>query len=56
MKLKACTNGPRRLAVELGLATRIGLDDTLILPDGTPAAGNAELVAAASALVNERHG
>ncbi len=36
-----------RLAVRLGLATRIGLEDTLLLPDGTPATSNAELVAAA---------
>jgi uncharacterized protein (DUF849 family) len=36
-----------RLAVRLGLATRIGLEDTLVLPDGRRAAGNAELVEAA---------
>ncbi|MFG2355479.1 3-keto-5-aminohexanoate cleavage protein [Streptomyces sp. NPDC048521] len=36
-----------RLAVRLGLATRIGLEDTLLLPDGRPAASNAQLVAAA---------
>ncbi|MFC8349286.1 3-keto-5-aminohexanoate cleavage protein [Streptomyces sp. NPDC057280] len=35
-----------RLAGRLGLATRIGLEDTLLLPDGEPAASNAELVAA----------
>lgn len=34
-----------RLARELGLDTRIGLEDTLTRPDGTPAASNAELVA-----------
>ncbi|UQA96315.1 3-keto-5-aminohexanoate cleavage protein [Streptomyces halobius] len=39
-----------RLAAELGLATRIGIEDTLLLPDGTTAAGNAELVSAARAL------
>ncbi len=33
-----------RLAGELGLATRIGVEDTLLLPDGSPAASNAELV------------
>ncbi|WP_328497341.1 3-keto-5-aminohexanoate cleavage protein [Streptomyces sp. NBC_00414] len=33
-----------RLAVRLGLATRIGLEDTLVLPDGRRAASNAELV------------
>ena len=36
-----------RLAGRLGLATRIGLEDTLFLPDGRRAAGNAQLVAAA---------
>jgi uncharacterized protein (DUF849 family) len=35
-----------RLAGELGLATRIGLEDVLVLPDGQPARSNAELVAA----------
>ena len=35
------------LAHELGFGTRIGLEDTLLLPDGTPAAGNADLVRAA---------
>ncbi|MEV6885576.1 3-keto-5-aminohexanoate cleavage protein [Streptomyces sp. NPDC051135] len=38
-----------RLAGRLGLATRIGLEDTLSLPDGTRAASNAELVTAALA-------
>ncbi|MGW2833753.1 3-keto-5-aminohexanoate cleavage protein [Streptomyces sp. NPDC001286] len=33
-----------RLAGRLGLATRIGLEDTLVLPDGQPALSNAELV------------
>jgi uncharacterized protein (DUF849 family) len=36
-----------RLAVRLGLATRVGLEDTLLLPDGRPAASNAQLVAEA---------
>lgn len=36
-----------RLARRLGLATRIGLEDTLLLPDGQPASDNAELVTAA---------
>ncbi|MFJ9041306.1 3-keto-5-aminohexanoate cleavage protein [Streptomyces sp. NPDC102406] len=36
-----------RLALRLGLATRIGLEDTLVLPDGARARGNAELVTAA---------
>ncbi|MET9436559.1 3-keto-5-aminohexanoate cleavage protein [Streptomyces sp. NPDC006551] len=38
-----------RLARRLGLATRIGLEDTLFLPDGRPAGSNAELVTAAVA-------
>ncbi|KUL33814.1 hypothetical protein ADL22_31875 [Streptomyces sp. NRRL F-4489] len=33
-----------QLAGELGLASRIGIEDTLVLPDGTPAGGNDELV------------
>lgn len=33
-------------AVRRGLSVRIGLEDVLTLPDGTPAPGNAELVAA----------
>ncbi|NED33439.1 3-keto-5-aminohexanoate cleavage protein [Streptomyces sp. SID8499] len=36
-----------RTAARLGLDTRIGLEDTLRLPDGSPAEGNAPLVAAA---------
>ncbi|MFJ6700462.1 3-keto-5-aminohexanoate cleavage protein [Streptomyces sp. NPDC091272] len=35
------------LARRLGLATRIGLEDTLLLPDGRQAASNAQLVRAA---------
>jgi uncharacterized protein (DUF849 family) len=38
------------LAVSLGLHTRIGLEDTSYLPDGTPAADNADLVRAARRL------
>ncbi|MFI6015682.1 3-keto-5-aminohexanoate cleavage protein [Streptomyces sp. NPDC051243] len=34
-----------RLAGRLGLATRIGLEDTLLLPDGEQARSNAQLVA-----------
>ncbi|MDF3141917.1 MULTISPECIES: 3-keto-5-aminohexanoate cleavage protein [unclassified Streptomyces] len=34
-----------RLAGRLGLATRIGLEDTLVLPDGERAGSNAQLVA-----------
>ncbi|MEU1399592.1 3-keto-5-aminohexanoate cleavage protein [Micromonospora zamorensis] len=36
-------------AVSRGLHTRVGLEDTLLLPDGTPAPGNAALVTAALA-------
>ncbi|MCF0097081.1 3-keto-5-aminohexanoate cleavage protein [Micromonospora sp. MH99] len=36
-------------AVSRGLHTRIGLEDTLLLPDGVPASGNAALVTAALA-------
>ncbi|MFJ8661715.1 3-keto-5-aminohexanoate cleavage protein [Streptomyces sp. NPDC093795] len=36
-----------RLARRLGLAARIGFEDTLLLPDGTPARSNAELVTTA---------
>ncbi|MFF4801771.1 3-keto-5-aminohexanoate cleavage protein [Streptomyces sp. NPDC001351] len=38
-----------RLAGELGLATRVGLEDTLFLPDGERALSNAQLVAEALA-------
>ncbi len=40
-----------RLAGRLGLATRIGLEDVLHLPDGSPSSGNAQLVAAARDLL-----
>ncbi|MCX2934831.1 3-keto-5-aminohexanoate cleavage protein [Mycobacterium sp. CVI_P3] len=36
-----------------GLQTRIGLEDTLLLPDGSSAPGNAELVAAATGILRE---
>ncbi|GAB2919778.1 3-keto-5-aminohexanoate cleavage protein [Micromonospora polyrhachis] len=39
-----------REAVRRGLSTRIGLEDTTVLPDGVTGVGNAELVAAAVAL------
>jgi uncharacterized protein (DUF849 family) len=39
-----------REAVRRGLHTRVGLEDTRALPDGSVAAGNAELVAVAVAL------
>ncbi|PPK95265.1 uncharacterized protein (DUF849 family) [Kineococcus xinjiangensis] len=38
-------------AGRLGLATRIGLEDVLVLPDGTPAPGNRALVDAAVAVL-----
>jgi hypothetical protein len=37
-----------RLAGRLGLATRVGLEDVLVLPDGARAGSNAELVAVGS--------
>lgn len=36
-----------RTAAALGIDTRIGLEDALVLPDGSPASGNAPLVLAA---------
>jgi hypothetical protein len=41
-------------ALDAGLDVRIGLEDTTTLPDGRQAAGNAELVATAVALVGGR--
>ena len=38
-----------RSAVARGLATRIGLEDTLTLPDGSLATGNSDLVTSALA-------
>ena len=43
-----------RLALRLGLHTRIGLEDTLQLPDGQIAGDNAELVTAAHTLLPTR--
>lgn len=40
-----------RRAGELGLDTRIGLEDTLVLPDGSPAPDNVALLEAARALL-----
>ena len=40
-----------RLAATHGLGTRIGLEDVLVLPDGSPAPDNAALVRAARAVV-----
>jgi uncharacterized protein (DUF849 family) len=39
------------VAVREGLQARIGLEDALVLPDGSPASGNANLVTAARALI-----
>ncbi|MGW8703036.1 3-keto-5-aminohexanoate cleavage protein [Streptomyces eurythermus] len=39
----------------LGVDTRVGLEDTLYLPDGSPARGNAPLVRVARGLLH-RHG
>jgi uncharacterized protein (DUF849 family) len=38
-------------AVQAGLQARIGLEDALVLPDGSPARGNADLVRAARVLI-----
>lgn len=40
-----------RAAAAMGADVRIGLEDTIVLPDGTMAAGNGDLVAAAVRLV-----
>lgn len=42
------------LAVELGLDSRIGLEDTLAMPDGRVAPDNAALVRAAAAIIQAR--
>lgn len=41
-------------AVERGRDVRVGLEDTLVLPDERPALDNAELVRAAVTMVRER--
>jgi uncharacterized protein (DUF849 family) len=43
-----------RLAAQRGYDTRIGLEDTLFLPDGTRARDNVELVATARRIVGQR--
>lgn len=40
------------VAVLEGLQARIGLEDALVLPDGSPAGGNADLVTAARVLID----
>ncbi|MDN3296343.1 3-keto-5-aminohexanoate cleavage protein [Streptomyces ficellus] len=42
-----------RAAAGLGLDTRIGLEDVLVLPDGSAAEGNAKLVRAARKILDE---
>ena len=42
-----------RRGAALGHGIRTGLEDTAVLPDGRPAAGNGELVAAAAAMLAE---
>jgi len=42
-----------KLAAERAYDTRIGFEDTLVLPDGTPAKNNAELVAAARRIIGK---
>ena len=42
-----------RRGAALGHGIRTGLEDTAVLPDGRPAAGNGELVAAAAAILAE---
>ncbi|HEY5835331.1 3-keto-5-aminohexanoate cleavage protein [Streptomyces sp.] len=42
-----------RMAVARGLDARIGLEDVLLLPDGTPAPDNAALVSAAREVMRE---
>ena len=40
-----------RIAAAMGLDTRIGIEDTVVLPDGSPARNNAELVVHARRLI-----
>ena len=42
-----------RAALLMGRDIRVGLEDTVVLPDGATAAGNGELVAAAARLATE---
>lgn len=43
-----------RHAFAVGRDTRIGLEDTLLLPDGSPANGNVDLMAAVNRLASGR--
>jgi len=59
MLLNACLNGPRDVTEHPALPVRVAslaADALLLLPDGTPARGNPELVAAAAALIAGRSG
>jgi uncharacterized protein (DUF849 family) len=42
-----------RAALQLGRDVRVGLEDTTVLPNGSPATGNGELVTAAVGLIRE---
>ena len=42
------------LAARRGYDTRVGLEDTLVLPDGTPARDNGELVAVAWRILHQQ--
>ena len=42
-----------RAGLRLGRDIRVGLEDTVVLPDGRPASGNRELVEAAARLASE---
>ena len=42
-----------RAAINLGRDIRVGLEDTVVLPDGRPASGNRELVETAVRLASE---
>jgi len=42
-----------RAAVAMSQDCRVGLEDTTVLPDGSAAAGNGDLVAAAGRLAGE---
>ena len=42
-------------ALEAAWDVRIGLEDTLVLPDGSPAGGNLDLVRAVMRLASDRH-
>jgi uncharacterized protein (DUF849 family) len=43
-------------AATRGLDTRIGLEDVLLMPDGSPAPSNARLITAAQAVMRRAHG